>query len=564
LVILFDAASGEPLPHQFPAEDGHRSNATFLRFDRDGRQILSSGWDETLRVWDVVKRRLAGPPIEVGLRVWDATFSPDGAMVAEGFSDGSASGRVGGYAAIWESKSGHQAVPLMGPTDDVTSIDFSPDGDRVVASSTDGTVILWNTAGTQLATLRGHRSRVNSVRFSRDGRWLLTTAEDGTARVWEAGLGLFVAGVGRANRRVVGHDEELVRFVMTTEDNKLPEVGAMGSNLVTQLIGYEPASVTSAEFNPRHDQILTSSESGGGEIWVASTGQFQFSLPKHTRTATFSPDGARIATGQLDGAVCLWEAQGRAVPVCRQAGNAPVTLIVFDPYGRFILAVSESKVAYVMPVIAEGPVIPLGRDKPPLLGHWATVERGAVSPDGSLIATGGDDGQVILWEAATGRQLLAPLNPHSGIVLQVVFSPLGELLAAATAEKQAFVWSVPDGQLRASLAPHGDVVSDLAFSPLENVLATAAGDGALRLWSTIDGKLLAEYLVPFEKAQEVAYAGSGKTIFLKHANGDARLLPVSDRLDILIGKACADLPRRLTATEKAAFFIGPSVETCNR
>ncbi|KAG2346735.1 WD40 repeat-like protein, partial [Suillus weaverae] len=73
----------------------------------------------------------------------------------------------------------------------VNSVSFSPDGTRIVTSSRDSTVRLWDAATGQPVgePLRGHTEGVNSVSFSPDGTRIVTGSRDMTVRLWDAATG---------------------------------------------------------------------------------------------------------------------------------------------------------------------------------------------------------------------------------------------------------------------------------------------------------------------------------------------------------------------------------------
>jgi len=76
---------------------------------------------------------------------------------------------------------------LVGHTNMVTCVVFSPDGSRIATTSWDRTIKLWDAAtGRELLTLRGHTGGVVCVAFSPDGRRLASGSNDKTARVWDA------------------------------------------------------------------------------------------------------------------------------------------------------------------------------------------------------------------------------------------------------------------------------------------------------------------------------------------------------------------------------------------
>jgi hypothetical protein len=81
-------------------------------------------------------------------------------------------------------------LTLTGHTDIVWAVAVSPDGQRLLTGSSDGTAKLWNAAsGRVIHTLKGHKAKVGAVAFSPAGRRILTGSQDGTAKVWDAATG---------------------------------------------------------------------------------------------------------------------------------------------------------------------------------------------------------------------------------------------------------------------------------------------------------------------------------------------------------------------------------------
>jgi len=90
----------------------------------------------------------------------------------------------------WQPKTHLARMTLRGHLDKVTSVAYSPDGQRIVTGSTDGTAKVWEAAtGKELLTLKGHRGGIFSVAYSPDGQRILTGSQDNTAKVWEAATG---------------------------------------------------------------------------------------------------------------------------------------------------------------------------------------------------------------------------------------------------------------------------------------------------------------------------------------------------------------------------------------
>ena len=126
--------------------------------------------------------------------------------------------------------------------------------------------------------------------------------------------------------------------------------------------------------------------------------------------------------------------------------------------------------------------------------HTGTVRCIAYSPDSKLLATGGDDQTVVIWDVATGKQM-AVLEAHADAVNGVVFAaqPDGSSHRLATASNDGTVkmWEVSTGRLIAELKGHEGAVRSVDVSHDGRVLATAGDDQTVRLWDARRGQSLA-------------------------------------------------------------------------
>jgi WD40 repeat protein len=146
--------------------------------------------------------------------------------------------------------------------------------------------------------------------------------------------------------------------------------------------------------------------------------------------------------------------------------------------------------------------------------HEGQVKTAAFSPNGQLIATSGEKGDVKLWQVKTHREV-RPFDPSGKQLAFLTFSPDGRLLAGSGGGENSgvWIWDVSSGRLRPALAmPDHDGIQALAFSPDSTLLATASFNNTAQLWDVRSRKLRATLKGHVQAVMGVAFSPDGKTL----------------------------------------------------
>ena len=165
-----------------------------------------------------------------------------------------------------------------------------------------------------------------------------------------------------------------------------------------------------------------------------------------------------------------------------------------------------------------------------LEGHTAAVQSVAFAPDGCLLASGAQDGGVKLWETATGR-LICSLQDHRATICSIAFDPKGTTLATGSADNTIKLWDVPTKKLVRTLMGHTNTVYGVAFGMSGSVLASGSHDTTVKLWDSASGRLTRTLEGHEGTVYSVAFDPSGLTLVSGGYDGTVKLWdPVRGRL----------------------------------
>ena len=425
-----------------------------LAFSSD-RKILASGReDKTVWLWVTEERAKIATLEGHEASVTAVAFSPDGKILA--------TGDTGKVIKLWDVNTQREHVALIGHTNGISALTFTPDGKTLASGSYDGTIRFWNTdTGQERFTFTaGHTQWIKAVAFAENGMALATAAFTGVVEVWNLKTAQELTTFTKAKNDLTGpvaFSRDATRFasrggsgtivfdalgsghrgsdpghgniqlwdittgeqipgpwqdtkgdanaLVFSPDNKvlaagIPRQGIRAWNITT---GLELFPFNAAEpfgralvFSPNGTLLATNGTHVQTRVWDVTT-QRDIIPPNvmNVSALAFSPDGKTLAFGHPNGIVLSditttgIKERGR---ISKHRGFGSV--LAFSPDGKILLDPKRMRLQSFIQLWD----VDTGTDLGTLSGHTEPIETLVFSHDGKTLASGSQDGTVLLWD----------------------------------------------------------------------------------------------------------------------------------------------------------------------
>ena len=403
-----------------------------------GTHVLASGWGNgRLNVWDVdANKQLVDRPVHVS-GIIALAFSHDGQKIVISSRDGP--------IFYWDMKANDLSEPVESRQGIVESVRFSSDGSQFITGGSNGTVVLWDFADRlPLDRFFGHRDVVFSVAFAPHSHIFASASLDRTVKLWDA--------TKRRDVPSLAHQGIVSSLAFSTDGKLLVTAEGRSASSAVQ----HPGMIYLWNMEP-HPPQATSLVAHNGDV----------------NSVAISRDGSLLASGSADHIAIIWDAALKK-PLATLQDRSSVTGVRFlarhrrGPFWR--PATRPRRSAALDPERSRH----MDSDRSTRASIKPRSTSVEFSPDGSMLASSGGDGDVRLWDVAKQNQI-AVLEGHQGQCYTAEFSPDGAILATGSHDRTVRIWDIKNRNFRKEdatvLQGYDASINTLAFTPDGKTLA---------------------------------------------------------------------------------------------
>ena len=452
--------------------------------------------------------------------VRELAVSPDGRTLAGG-------GWLG-ETVLW-NLTDYSVTRLEHEHGSIQDLEFSPDSRLLAAGTFRGTVNLWDVATKQLATLK-FTDRLYTLDFSGSGRFLATGDRGGKVSLFELEAILEYDTVQNAEAVAAKQfgpylnavhalrfspDDKYIVASTTTEDGLKSLVYL---NVVTgeqeQAIKDVDGAVQQVAFGDAVDSFITANSwEDTASLWRYPEGYrlANFYHLNRVTSAHLASDGKHAYTSGYDTAAYIWNTDGKTKENELALPADSPEVLTLDHSGTTLLTAGQ-----------EGDILlwdtATMRLKNTLRGSRGPIKLAAVTREGQVISVGDDD-LITLW-SEQGRPLDFKRMPEEEAedlsLSALALSPDGTMLVTGTDEGSLHAWDVSETALThrytLNLLEEDQAIHALAFHPDGQSFAAASDPHVVRFYSAAEGERLFHYFTHPRTPRSLAYASDSKRL----------------------------------------------------
>ncbi|WP_414530784.1 WD40 repeat domain-containing protein [Nodularia chucula] len=176
-----------------------------------------------------------------------------------------------------------------------------------------------------------------------------------------------------------------------------------------------------------------------------------------------------------------------------------------------------------------------------LNGHTGIIYAMAINPEGKILASGGGDHKINLWNLDNG-EVVATFNGHSNTIRSINFSNDGLILASASTDKTIMLWYSLAGT---TFRGHSEIVTSVVLSPDSQKLASGSTDKTIRIWNLNTEELICTLTDHENSVMSVVFTPDGQTLISGSMDSTIKLWDIKTGLAVLTLKGHSEGVRNI-------------------
>ncbi|RAM49420.1 MAG: hypothetical protein C6Y22_22395 [Hapalosiphonaceae cyanobacterium JJU2] len=427
----------------------------------------------------------------------------------------------------------------------IYEIALSPDNKQLVTVGDEDKIFLWEIGKKEpVDAIRTGQTDVYTVAFSPDHQQIATGGSDGTVKLWDIKDGNITSSKSQPEGGIKtkqGTEDETVYSVVFLNKDKLATIGEgdkvkvwdISSGQMEAEVSTKQEYIDKLAFSSEKKLLAIAGRDNQVSLCKVSIGQNKVSLceaPSNrptgksiVETVAFTRDH-RLAIATEDGTIKLWDVKENNINPSKTAPKEIKT---------------NQYIVYSMALLSDGKLATVGADDTVILQDSSgkqiqqiqPLERSirnnsvALSPDGNLLATGGDDGIVRLWDSfgkPRGRFKIG-----QGTISSVEFSPDGTQLVTAGQENNTVkLWDISSGTEKQTISIGQKGIVSVVFNPQNpKDLGTIGVDGTFKIWNVSEEskdaqkKPISEIPTNLQEVKSAVFTPNGQVLITLSKDG---------------------------------------------
>jgi WD40 repeat protein len=466
------------------------------------------------------------------------------------------------YVDIWDLKKRRKEGSLIGHKNTVFHVDHEKGGKLIATASLDGTARIWaKDSLEEIARLSGHSGPVDRVKFVDKGL-VFTIDRENILRLWKV--------YPLLHRTLSLHELDIMSIPGDMKSQRVMHGDVEGKARSTNIASstatsiYEESSILMS-WNDESHQVVSQGKTG--EIFATDTmrgitihiGNLQ---NEEISTSAYCTEKDLGVFGTKNGRLGVWHGGGgNSFQLLKkddliQVSNGPIKDLDFNTSCDSLLVVGAPSEASIWNI--EDKLLVRSFE---IADKHQIPTRGLFSSDDTLIAVGGRDGLVTVWNAQNGKPVWAGdyggkvydlqfishdkkvaiglpskgvivnmengeiLNNLSGLIgetFDVTVNYAGTKLATASNDGNAKIWNVSTGELECTLMGHTKGIYSIEFSDADDYVATASADGLVKVWHVPTCRIVQEFVAGIGQVLRASFSADGKRILTIGGDGTVR------------------------------------------